>query len=131
MREKIVRRFYCDFCSRGGFKKPSIQTHETSCTKNPNRVCGTCNSAVRNYAEIVAGLKLQEGVDQQESDGVQREYLTVFSESALRWLYLQCDHCPTCVLSVLRQGKFEAFEIFDYKQELIDWHAEQMVDLNC
>lgn len=38
MREKTVKRFYCDFCRKAGFKRKQIETHERHCYRNPKRV---------------------------------------------------------------------------------------------
>jgi hypothetical protein len=36
------------------------------------------------------------------------------------------DFCPACALSVLRQGRIFAFDVFDYKEEVLNWHREKI-----
>ena len=45
MRTKTVTRYFCDHCSKGMFKKPSIAAHEAVCYRNPKRHCSRCLSA--------------------------------------------------------------------------------------
>lgn len=51
------------------------------------------------------------------------------SSDAVKWLSEQCDWCPACMLSVLRQGKIFAFEVFDYKKSVAAWHAEKAEEI--
>ena len=119
MRIKHVLRYYCDFCGRGYFKKPSIERHENGCTANPSRICGLCQ-----YAE--PALEQKPMVDlvrclSWDKDG--------YGMKELRQL---CEGCPGCILAAIRQsgmlkqavaeGEHVDFE-FDFKKELADWRA--------
>ena len=46
------------------------------------------------------------------------------SEKAIQWLLGQCEGCPLCALSVLRQGRIFAFEVFDYRRLAEDYNKE-------
>lgn len=78
MKTKTVTRYYCDHCSKGSFKRTSMDHHERTCFNNPKRVCPLCGSRnqhkVREYSEIMAPV------------------VTIEAE------------CPHCLLSVLVQG---------------------------
>ena len=39
MKEKTKAVYYCDFCKKHRFTRPSMIRHESSCTLNPARVC--------------------------------------------------------------------------------------------
>ena len=39
MKERQKTVYYCDFCKKHKFTKPSMIRHELSCTLNPDRVC--------------------------------------------------------------------------------------------
>jgi hypothetical protein len=124
MRTKIVKRYYCDFCSKGSFKKPSAIEHEGSCTLNPKRGCGLCGCTERDYAALV-----KESISKslsKESPVNGEDYFVMDSKESIGWLLSKVDGCPTCALSVLRQGKILAFDVFDYREELAGWHREQM-----
>lgn len=133
MRTKTVIRYYCDHCSKGGFKKPNMIQHEANCTKNPHRGCATCEDAGagRDYANLVKELHARPDVKDvsEYSDFKVSEYLMVHEESTIKWLDEQCSGCPTCMLAVLQQAKVNAFDLFDYKKWLGDWHAEKTREL--
>lgn len=42
MKTKTVKRYTCDYCSKGSFKRPTMVRHEIACFKNPNRMCPVC-----------------------------------------------------------------------------------------
>ena len=44
MRTKTVTRYFCDHCSKGMFKKPSMSSHEAICYRNPARKCLRCDN---------------------------------------------------------------------------------------
>lgn len=128
MRTKNVIRYYCDHCSKGGFKKPNMAEHEATCTLNPKRACWLCEDAGagRDYKSLVNQMRLRNDVhsDTEEETGRPDSYST-HSKEAIGWLSSECGGCPACVLSVLRQGKIFAFDVFDYKACVSSWHAEQ------
>ena len=117
MRIRHVIRYYCEFCPRGYFKKPSAERHEKGCTANPNRVCGLCEYAVPPLKQepmdkLVACLSW-------DKDDYGMDDLRKLSEG-----------CPGCILAAIRQsgmlkqakdeGEFVDFK-FDFKKELEAW----------
>ena len=132
MRTKTVKRYYCDFCSKGGFKKPDMANHEKSCTLNPKRICYMCGGGV-DISGIIEGMRKQPGVEFHEggSSWKNEDCWDVKSEEAITWLMGQVAHCPACVLSVLRQGSIFAFDVFDYKKEVDEWHSERSAEIKA
>lgn len=131
MRSKIVIRYYCDHCSKGMFKKPAMIQHEATCTLNPGRGCWLCETtpAIRSYTAIAKEAKKRPDVVIQSDPREQAEDTwNVTDVSAIKWIFKQVDQCPVCVLAVLRQGKIFAFEHFDYKEAVREWHREQTVE---
>jgi hypothetical protein len=127
MRIKHVIRYYCDFCPRGYFKKPSMERHERGCTANPNRVCGLCEYAEpslkqKPIAELIDCL--MEGKSSECTSDIKQ------GMAKLRQL---TEGCPGCILAAIRQsGIMKALydseygppELnFDFKKELEQWWA--------
>jgi hypothetical protein len=119
MRTKTVKRYYCDHCSKGGFKEPSMRQHELGCTRNPDRVCYLCEMR-RNYRELTIQAKARSTPDKFSDDA-----RTINGAKELSELSDMVDGCPACLLAVLRQSNVMAFEHFDYKTNLDAWHREQ------
>lgn len=124
MRVRHVIRYYCDFCPRGYFKKPSMERHEKGCTANPNRVCGLCEYAVpkleqKPIADLIACFGPKEVWDYTSTD------------EAMKKLRELAQGCPGCILAGIRQsGILVALNDHDYgppdlhfnfKQELEAW----------
>lgn len=128
MIEKTVKRYVCEHCRKGMFKKPSMLRHEFTCTRNPKRLCGLCESPTDtfDYARIGRELKQRPDVFQHEdATGYELDFFQVKERAAIEWLYQKVDGCPCCVLAVLHQSKVFAFEHFDYKKEVAEWNREQ------
>jgi hypothetical protein len=127
MRVKTVRRFYCDFCSKGMFKKPSMREHEYACAMNPNRHCYLCEGQIDITGIITEFLKRDDvtAPDEGFKNG------STESEEAIKWLMEQVDYCPACALSVLRQGKIMAFEVFIYKNSVAAWRKEKSDEIRA
>ena len=123
MRTKTVIRYYCDFCSKGYFKKPSAIQHEGSCTLNPKRGCGLCGCTERDYVSL-SKLAREKSL-LKENPFNEEEYFEIKSKEDINEIMSQVDGCPACTLAVLQQGKIYAFEAFDYKEELSSWHREK------
>jgi hypothetical protein len=123
MRTKTVQRYFCDHCSKGMFKKPSMVSHETVCIANPNRACFLCQSGVggRDYKALVVEFKRRPDVEYNDEHDVHE----VKSNDAISWLSSKVDGCPACVLAVLKQGKIMAFGVFEYKDQVRFWNREQ------
>jgi hypothetical protein len=122
MKTKKVTRHYCEFCSKGSFKKPTMEHHESVCFNNPKRHCAMCENAEEDtrllIKESMRGFILEE---KESSDGWRTA-----DKAWLDNLRKLTHDCPACILSVLKQGKIEAFDIFDYKAERDAWRAEAM-----
>ncbi len=135
MRVRHVIRYYCDFCPRGYFKKPSMERHEKGCTANPDRVCGLCA-----YAE--PPLKQRTTLDLVNclTGGLQGDYSNIDIEGRMSNLRALAEGCPGCILAAIRQsGIVKALYDdeygppdlkFDFKKELSDWwlHANSAKD---
>lgn len=83
MRTKKVTRHYCDFCSKGSFKRPTMEKHESGCTLNPDRVCRVCTT----FNNLQAPLS---------------DLLTAL-EDGLAKLEEVSGKCPACMLAAIRQ----------------------------
>lgn len=118
MRTKTVKRYYCEHCSKGSFKIPSMVRHEMCCIKNPVRSCPLCENTW--------------------DDGEAEKYIAIVNQvweksekEVLDELARACEHCPACILSALvqfPQSKNEEerhFFEFDYKVAKADWDREQ------
>ena len=111
MRSKRVIRYYCDFCSRGKFRKPDMERHERGCTANPNRICGLC-----------------ERVDNQTKE--LKELLDALADGGIKALSTLVEGCPACTLTAVRAwnklnpGEDEGF-YFDYKAAAAEWWKEE------
>lgn len=119
MREKTVKRYFCDFCSKGMFSKLAMQQHEITCTKNPKRFCWLCQADFSVYLHLVSELKKRCPIDDEHGVGEA-------TKEDVIWLRQKTDSCPTCALAVLQQAKVYAFGHFDYKVAVSEWHREQM-----
>lgn len=122
MRKKLVKRYYCDHCSKGSFKEPSMRQHEYGCIRNPDRVCYLCESS-HDYKALCA-----EAVARSTSNGDETpidDARTINGAKELGELSSMVDGCPACLLALLRQSKVMAFEHFVYKDEMVKWYREQ------
>ncbi|HEU4345897.1 MAG TPA: hypothetical protein VFU31_30465 [Candidatus Binatia bacterium] len=130
MTSKTVIRHYCDFCRRGMFKKPAMLQHETTCTLNPKRACWLCECPVEthNYKAIGDEAKKRPDVVYYDDDDDNKTHWRVTSEEAIDWVFNKVDGCPACVLSILRQGNIFAFDHFNYKEAVNEWHKERTIE---
>ena len=80
MKTKMRPRYYCDHCGKGNGSPSYMRRHESGCTLNPNRVCKMCIEEQAPMADLIAVLD-EHGFD-------------AMCEAA--------NHCPACILSVLR-----------------------------
>jgi len=95
---KLVKRYYCEFCRKGGMTK-GIQKHENSCIKNPNRVCYVC-----------------------EEFGFEQKPLPELIDQAAGGIPDIVSDCPCCILSALVQRRIahpdEEWVEYDYKEAM-------------
>ena len=120
MRQKLVKRYYCDHCSKGSFKEPSMRQHEYGCIRNPDRVCYLCES-IRNFKALAQEAKARSSEDAHE-------HRNIHGAEELAELLEMVDQCPACLLSVLRQADVMAFNHFNYKDAVNAWHREKNFD---
>lgn len=125
MRSKTVIRYYCDFCSKGTFRKSSAESHELTCVKNPNRGCFLCTDAVRDLAEIIPTFKTKIFPHSQDFG---KEF-NITTKEAIDWLRKEVGNCPACILAVLRQTDTLAYEFFDYKAAIAERNVETAREL--
>ena len=121
MRTKTVLRYYCDHCSKGGFRKPDMLVHEMTCCKNPNRGCFLCHleSGIVDFPDLAKQLRARSDIR-----GVgETEFFVTDSTEVISWLYSKVDGCPACVLAVLCQAKVQS-STFIYKDEKMSWYRE-------
>lgn len=115
MRTKKVTRHYCDFCSKGMFRKPQMVQHEVSCTKNPARTCLFCSLCEYQPAELSAMVKFAK----EHSEGYDDNDWSSMGEKDLAELRRMADGCPLCMLAALRQSNVYAdTRFFNLKAEL-------------
>lgn len=114
MRTKKVTRHYCEFCSKGSFRKPFMIEHEKGCTKNPDRECYLCHEK-RNFRALILAGRLS---------GVDRE--TALSRADFDAVRLSVDQCPACILSFLRMTKHYPEEQWSYSDSKAEWERAHM-----
>jgi hypothetical protein len=117
MRTKRVLRYYCDHCSKGGFRRPEMMRHETTCVHNPNRHCSVCEGQ-SDLSELIAIAKQ---IDPDSMD------LKRLEETAYR--------CPACMLAAIVQARRQSLALdpddrlgwirFDYKERMQAWRDEE------
>jgi hypothetical protein len=128
MREKLVKRFYCDFCKKARLQKRAMVLHETNCTMNPNRGCRACTLVnggngcdLRELIAILPDPAKYHGSlnDWQYSSTLHAELESAIDE-CLPKLRELADSCPACILAALRQKKIPIYmaKNFDYSKEM-------------
>jgi hypothetical protein len=113
MKEKLVKRYYCEFCRKGMSQRPAMEKHETHCTLNPNRRCKMCIIITGGdepvpMSELAALLPGE--VDHPFSNPV---------AEALPNLREKVDNCPCCIMAALRQKGLAGYVTteFDFRKE--------------
>lgn len=120
MRRKMVWRYYCDFCRKGGCGGGSMKRHEGSCCRNPNRVCRMC---------VYGGIG-----DEQKPMPELIEALGNGTTQGVERLRCAAQGCPACMLAAIIQSKLQRprvsdedsgfFVEFDFKKERAGFFAE-------
>jgi hypothetical protein len=126
VREKMVRRFYCDHCSKGMFRRADMAAHESGCTMNPDRTCYLCKRSVGEEADAgwVSLAKFAEKLESEYAESCDR----VVTDEDLKRIRTATNNCPACILSVLRLAEIYSWEKFAYKAELAEWNAPMEVE---
>jgi hypothetical protein len=125
MKQKMIWRYYCEFCKKSSCSKSAMKKHERRCTSNPSRECGLCLMADGGSGyikECLAVLKSHVGM----GEGVLPEEIVDSLDQA-------ANNCPACTYAALKQsGLTRNFPI-----ERIDYHGaieaafkERMSDLH-
>lgn len=139
MRSKLVWRYWCEFCRKGGCGKHAMSIHERGCTLNPDRQCRMCKAQEEFHSPGLEYLRMMARNDSAELTGVEIEPLSTPQEVVER-LMSESGGCPACVLAALRQtgktkpvfiharpdGSIHPFETpypFDYKRACTEFWA--------
>lgn len=115
MKQKMMMRYYCDFCKKSGCSSYHMRRHEESCTANPGRKCRMCETAQGMPELVEATRKCTEG-----DIGPLRE---------------AAEGCPACMLAGIRQSGMQRppsgmlkdfdpgfhFYAFEFKKEKDEW----------
>ena len=118
MIRKKVWRYYCEFCGKSGCSGGHMKAHESRCTMNPNRICGTC-SLIGNKQEEMSVLVSAIGAG--DSKGVEE-------------LRRVSDGCHACMLASIRQAGLVGTvdpKDFDYSSARDDFWKTYNQDMNC
>ncbi len=86
MRERTVKRFYCDHCKRAGLSRFHMAKHENGCTKNPARAC-------RMHVFVAKGEVVPAVTD----------LVAAITRGGLKELRLVAHSCPACILAGIVQ----------------------------
>lgn len=115
MRQKLVKRYYCDHCNKGGLVRRSMELHEVICIKNPARHCPVCSG-------------LPSGENSEPPHAVS-ELIAAFDHGGLKELSDLAESCPACIVAALSQKRKACPESewveFDYNAEMRSYYAEQ------
>ena len=131
MKEKIVKRFYCDFCKKANLQKRAMFLHEKHCTMNPNRTCRLCEKINGGHGKEMNEL-LEILPDPANVNSItwhldnHEEYYSIINDFnseltlAMPKLREATDNCPICIMAALRQKKISvpSVEDFKYKEEV-------------
>jgi hypothetical protein len=108
--------YYCEYCNKRGLSAGHMSKHEKSCTLNINRICRVCNLLDNEK------LELQPIIDKHMALYLQSNYLKPYNGQLI---LEDCNICPACALSVIRQvykqanaKNFYSSIVFDYKKEM-------------
>lgn len=120
MRQKMVWRYWCEFCGKAGCGKGAMRKHETHCTMNPERECRMC----------IAGADGGGKVKHKPLAAV-IELLVKTNDASQA---LDFSGCPACTLAALRQSGLNRTILdeagnsvireplpFDYKKEAVEF----------
>jgi len=114
MREKKVKRFYCDHCNKGGFSRASMERHENTCFKNLKRDCWVCKEF---------GLSSEHTLDEIKKTMREEGF-----EAASRM-----TECPACLVAAvihcnayyIKTGEYDYCIDYPYKEAMQDLRQGQ------
>lgn len=124
MRTKMVRRYWCEHCNKGGLQKHSMAVHEAHCTLNPARACRVCGLLGGPVAPDPDGLRALIALlpaDEPPAYGDELDEYVRRANAAIPALRAAANECPACMLAALRQSKIHVgmvSESFDFSAEM-------------
>ena len=130
MRVKTKTVYYCDFCKKHYLLRPSMESHEKHCTKNPNRICRMCERTDINTIIPKYRIEVPEEWWKKDTIGSGRflpgeKYDRIRKETKERIEQLrdEVEGCPNCMFTVIRCNGYElpVDAQFDYQEELKKW----------
>lgn len=110
MKVRKVNRYYCDFCKKANCSKPSIASHEASCTMNPSRVCRMCKFIDEDQANMADLIGALPAVSQlAKNDDILGFQFSSLTDDTMAKLREVAGGCPMCMLAALRQKKIPVY----------------------
>ncbi|CAB4191660.1 hypothetical protein UFOVP1229_76 [uncultured Caudovirales phage] len=122
MKERLVKKWFCEHCKKSGGRRDIIERHESACTSNPNRLCRCCLMAAQKQASIRELLTALA----KDIDGEQDGFGTVLTE-----LRRVAKDCPACILTAIRNSPQPVWADFTFADEMAAWleiHGTQRGD---
>lgn len=123
MKERLVKKWFCEHCKKSGGRRDIIERHESACTGNPNRSCRCCLMAGQKQASIRELLTaLAKDIDREQ---------TIFSGVELTSLRAITNGCPACILTAIRNSPQPVWADFTFADEMAAWleiHGTQRGD---
>lgn len=118
MKTKTVKRHYCDHCKKGGQSAYCMRRHESTCIRNPLRVCIICSPQHLDGSLLPTQATVAELIEALRSGG-------------LKALEDRAEMCPACMLAAIvqsyggRKPDQEDWIDFDYKKQKASWDNEK------
>ncbi len=103
MREKLVKRYYCDFCKKTNYSKGTMRSHEEHCTMNLNRVCRVCKMTCFDSDHQQADIEAMKALLPNPPPECSNRDFDDEVNAALPKLREMADNCPACIMAALRQ----------------------------
>jgi hypothetical protein len=129
---KIVKKnvYYCEFCKKKSLAPYVVKNHELHCTNNPDRECKFCENYFKNTHNLRSILQeysqrftLSENHDFSLGNYESFNITWIGTPITLEEIRLRVNNCPNCILSIIRQLKFNycnerIANDFKYKEEV-------------
>lgn len=138
MKKKMVWRYWCDFCRKGGCSAFAARSHELHCTLNPKRECRICKNAGTTNKGLKYLIVLARN-DLEELKSLDEELQPASTpEEVVNRMMDAAEYCPMCVFAAIRQSGMNKYVTdegtlrvvreplpFDLKKELEKFWKEQ------
>jgi hypothetical protein len=117
MKTKLVNRYYCDHCNKGGCSASHMRRHEKRCTLNPSRECGVCKYVGREQpaAESLASAIVEDIREHELRIASWEIHDAVVERVLVPRLDAAAGGCPACMLAAIRQHGGDYIFDFDYQ----------------